>query len=136
MSEDHPSALIEKPSPVKSKRSTEYLILIERVSKTEPETWLFLFVFIWPLPFLLLKRIVQKSKWRKRVANIFEALFLAFSIYFLFFVIFSFYTPTIWGYLAGIIICFYAFIFLVEIFLPLIKYNTRFQDDALKNGRV
>ncbi len=136
VSEEHPSASIEKPAPVKSEKSADYLVLIERVSKTEPGTWLSLFVFIWPLPFLLFKRFVNKSKWRKRVANIFEALFLAFSIYFLFFVIFSCYTPTKWGYLAGILICFYTLIFLVEIFLPLIKYNTRFHDDALKNRRV
>lgn len=136
MSEDHPNALIEKPAPVKSRTRTEYLILIETVSKTEPESWLSLFVFIWPLPFLLFKRFVQKSQWRKRVANIFEALFLAFSIYFLFFVIFSFWTPTKWGYLASILICFYALIFLVEIFIPLIKYNFRFHTDALKNERV
>ena len=120
---EHSRDSIEKPAPVESEKSTEYLVLIEKVSKTEPGTWLFLFIFIWPLPFLLFKRFVQKNKWRKRVANIFEALFLAFSIYFLFFVIFSFWTPTKWGYLAGILICFYALIFLVEIFLPLVKYK-------------
>jgi predicted permease len=110
-------------SSVKSKKRIEGLVLIKEVSKNGPESWLSLFVFIWPLPFLFFKRFVQKNKWRKRIANIFEALFLAFSIYFLFFVLFSFWAPTKWGYLAGIIICFYALIFLAEIFLPLIKYK-------------
>ena len=123
VSEEHPRVSIEMFSSVKSKKRIEGLVLIKEVSKNGPESWLSLFVFIWPLPFLFFKRFVQKNKWRKRVANIFEALFLAFSIYFLFFVLFSFWTPTKWGYLAGIIICFYALIFLAEIFLPLIKYK-------------
>jgi len=44
--DEHSGVYIEMPAPVKSEKMIEYLVLIETISKTEPESWLSLFVFI------------------------------------------------------------------------------------------
>ena len=74
----------------------------------------------------MFKRFVIESKWRKRFTNILELLLVIFSIYFILTVVFSFwYTPTKWGYLAGLLIGLYAFIFLIEISLNVLKNITK-----------
>lgn len=101
----------------KIKRDKDYLVLIKNVSQGSPSGWLSIFPFLWPLPFLFLKKIVSKSKWKSVIANIIELLFAGFSVYFIYFLVFFFwYDPTIWGYLAALVISLYSLTFLAEVF--------------------
>ena len=119
-------APIQKPEFMNEIKGAEYLILIETVSKAELQTWLSLFIFIWPLPFLVIKKYAAKTKWREMVANIFELLLIGFSIYCIYSIVFFFwYTPTICGYLAATTITLYALAFLVEIFAPFYQMKLR-----------
>jgi hypothetical protein len=101
-----------------SKGEKSYLVLIEDVSLTDPGTWISLFVFLWPIPFLIIKNKTIKTKWKKVIASIIEMLFTGFSIYFIYFIVFFFlYDPTVWGYLAASVISVYGLLHLFEIFL-------------------
>jgi hypothetical protein len=104
------------------KSEIEYLVLIEDVSLTEPSSWISLFAFLWPIPFLILKSKVATSKRKRIIFSIVELLLVSFSVYFIYFVVlFFWYDPTFWGYLVVIVISIYALLYLAEIFLLLRK---------------
>jgi hypothetical protein len=106
----------------KEKPDKDYLVLIKDVSKSAPSSWLSIFPFLWPIPFLFIKKIVSKSKWKFIIANIIELLFTGFSVYFIYFLVFFFwYDPTIWGYLAALVISFYSIAFLAEVIQAYLK---------------
>ena len=113
---------IDDKSDLKSKKS--YLILIEDVSLKDPGTWISLFVFLWPIPFLAVKNKTMKTGWKTVIAEIIELLFIGFSIYFIYFIVFFFlYDPTVWGYVAASVISVYGLLHLFEIFLLFKKYE-------------
>jgi hypothetical protein len=113
---------IDKNLEGKVKPDKDYLILIKNVSKSAPSSWLSIFPFLWPIPFLFLKKIVSKSKWKFIIANMIELLFTGFSVYLIYFLVFFFwYDPTIWGYLAALVISLYSLAFLAEVLHAYLK---------------
>lgn len=108
------------------KSEKDYLVLIKYVSISKPGSWIESLIFLWPIPFLLLKNRLGKKKWLAIVFNTMELLLIILSVYSIYgLVFFFFYKPTIWGYLAAIIISIYAFLYLFEIVLLLKKNNRK-----------
>jgi hypothetical protein len=106
----------EKANPIR-KTEKYYLVLIKELSFKNQSDWIPLSAFLWPVPFLFLKNKVARTGRNRIIANIIELLLICCSGYFIYFVVFFFwYDPTIWGYLAAILISAYALLHLVEIF--------------------
>lgn len=103
----------------KEKGSKQYLIPTKFIELSEPSTWLFFGTFIWPLPFLVVKRFFLKSKWKRRIGNILELLLSGFSAYVIYSFVFTlFYEPMTWGYIATLAMSLYVMVHLAELLTP------------------
>ena len=107
-----------------TKHHIEYFIAIKRLKFQEPATWIGLFVFIWPLPFLMLKKMLLSTKWKKRISDVIEFLLAVLSVYFIYLVVFRFwYKPMFAGYITIICFSLYLFLHVFELLTPIVKFR-------------
>jgi hypothetical protein len=101
-------SIIQQVAPKKSvdrvttnKPDTIYITPIREFILDEPESWLFVFIFVWPSIFCICKRYYGPEG-RKRIAvTLSELILSSFSFYYLYLILFRlFYVPTILGYLS------------------------------------
>lgn len=125
------SAITNSPStdskpPIMRRDKVDYLIPIKEFQYDLPSTWLFVGAFIWPLPFLLVKRQFLKTKWKRRIGDILELLFACCASFYIYSIVFTlWYEPTLWGYIATLAILLYLLLHLVELFGPYIRVSIR-----------
>jgi hypothetical protein len=120
------SPSMDSKSPVMDRDTVEYLVPIKMLHYNEPMSWLFVIAFVWPLPFLLIKRRFLKTKWKRRIGDVLELLFACGASFFIYSMVFTlWYEPMLWGYIATLAIFLYVFVHLVEMFGPYIKLRIR-----------
>jgi hypothetical protein len=97
--------------------TVQYFIPIKIFAFSDSTTWPLFGVFVWPLPFLAIKRFLLKGKWKRKIGNIVELLlsgYSAFAIYSLMFALWL--TPIFWSYVATLTITLYLIVHLMEMF--------------------
>ena len=100
----------------KIENDEDYWIPIKLFKIKEPGTWIFVCIFIWQLPLLLMKDKILKVSWKIIIAKISEFIFSLFSIFYI--AMFYFdesFTLTKWGYLALVLMIFFLLICIFEI---------------------
>jgi len=85
---------------------------IKEVKIANPDSWIFVLPFIWPLPLIAVQAQVKQA-WLKWTLRLLELALIAFSIYCLYFWI-NIGTTLIGGYVAIICILSYLILFLID----------------------
>jgi len=101
-----------------------YLIPIKEVRIDEPSTFLWIFVFVWPLPFWFLKSRIY-FKWKTLLFSLLEVLLIGISFYPI--VLWAFFMgETMYGgYIASFCISGISGIYLYEVIINIMKWKNK-----------